>query len=169
MNALFNLPTTSSSSIQTAMCFGVFDVFDVFDTLSNNKVRCWKLWFWTDTSTWPSDHRPHFPLAHCLGFRRAWRVPKGSVLSPQHTKSSRWAMATWHGGNAKLLTTSWSKVSEVNEGKVDVHVVLSYIHLYPCLLWSGSIQLHWNTMLRLEGRSSGNTEMRKFPWPSVSW
>lgn len=103
MNALFNLPTTSSSSIQIPKCFGAFDVFDVFDTLSSNKVRYRKLWFWTETGTGPSDHRPHFPLAHCLGFRRAWRVPKGSVLSPQHTKSSRWAMATWHGGNELRL------------------------------------------------------------------
>ena len=99
LNALFKLPTTSSSSIQIPKCF---DVLDVFDTLSSKKVRFWKLWFWTDTSTGPSD-RSHFPRAHCLGFRRAWRVPKGSVLSPQHTKSSRWAMATWHGGNELRL------------------------------------------------------------------
>ena len=116
-----------------------FDVFDVFDTLSSKEVRCWKLWFWTDTSTGPLDHRPHFPLAHCLGFRRAWRVPKGSVLSPQHTKSStRWAMATWQGGNELRLQSCsrhhgmWkngSKVSEVNAGKVDVYMVVSVLTL----------------------------------------
>lgn len=105
LNALFSLPTTSMllpKCFDVFDAFDVFDVLDVFDTLSSKKVLFWKLCFWTQ----PSDHRPHFPMAHCLGFRRAWRVPKGSALSPQHTKSStRWAMATWHGGNELRLQT----------------------------------------------------------------